>query len=558
MSNGTTGTDGYDYSGISSESVDAQIDDVAGGNDTLSSLISGIFGGIVDNIGTIGSAAGGMAAINSAYNRLGAIGDQALLGASEIAKGGLAQSKFQPFTVTTGTGGNVTVDEFGSVDLSSGQGGLEGTLLGEASRRFSQAPVGTSTFADFGNQALGVGGGQLGMAPALSPEVQAASQALLSRGQSDLGRSAFGLSGQETAARQAFGLGGQFMGRAGAGTSAREQDVFNRIRAMQTPEEQRQRLALEERLANQGRLGVRTNMFGGTPEQFALAKAQEEAQNQAALMAMQQAQQEQRQQAAIGAQFAGLGSNIANQRQALESAQQLQALRALTSGTDVAAKDQAMQDAQQLSALRALQTGQGLINDRMALQRAQQQLGLGALTGAFIPQAQTLNALQQGLASSQLAQRGQLYGAGLFGEASMGGLEALLGAGLGQANLMGNVGTGLLSGAMQGSGGGQDGFGAIINAAGSAVGDLVGQGVKALGNAFGISDIRLKDNIKYLTTNPKGFNIYSWDWNKDANKLGEHGFGVGVIAQDLFDNHADHVVLGKDGYYRVDYQGIWR
>ena len=266
------------------------------------------------------------------------------------------------------------------------------------------------------------------------------------------------------------------MGRAGAGTSAREQDVFNRIRAMQTPEEQRQRLALEERLANQGRLGVRTNMFGGTPEQFALAKAQEEAQNQAALMAMQQAQQEQRQQAAIGAQFAGLGSNIANQRQALESAQQLQALRALTSGTDVAAKDQAMQDAQQLSALRALQAGQGLINDRMALQRAQQQLGLGALTGAFIPQAQTLNALQQGLASSQLAQRGQLYGAGLFGEASMGGLEALLGAGLGQANLMGNVGTGLLAGALGGSNNSQDGFLSVLgNAGGSVIDGLLNQ-----------------------------------------------------------------------------------
>jgi hypothetical protein len=182
------------------------------------------------------------------------------------------------------------------------------------------------------------------------------------------------------------------MGRLGQTDTAREQEIFDRIRATQLGEEERQRLALEERLANQGRLGVRTSMFGGTPEQFALAQAQEEAQNRASLAAIQQAQQEQRQQAAIGSQFAGLGSSLAGRQQAIEEAQQ-----------------------------------------RMAL---------GALTGAFVPQAQALNVAQQGLNAAQLAQRGQLAGAGLFGEASMSGLEALLGSALGQANLMGNVGTG--------------------------------------------------------------------------------------------------------------------
>jgi len=89
-----------------------------------------------------------------------------------------------------------------------------------------------------------------------------------------------------------------------------------------------------------------------------------------------------------------------------------------------------------------------LMTSRMGLQEAQQRMGLGALTGAYMPQAQALNALQQGLAAAGLQQRGQLYGAGLFGEAKMTGLEALLGAGLGQANLIGQAGTGLLSGAM--------------------------------------------------------------------------------------------------------------
>jgi hypothetical protein len=46
---------------------------------------------------------------------------------------------------------------------------------------------------------------------------------------------------------------------------------------------------LEERLANQGRLGVRTAMFGGTPEQLALEKAIAEQQAGLGVSAMEQA-----------------------------------------------------------------------------------------------------------------------------------------------------------------------------------------------------------------------------------------------------------------------------
>ena len=143
-----------------------------------------------------------------------------------------------------------------------------------------------------GQAVLESGQSQIGQTPALGADLQGASSALLSTGQSDLMRSPFGLGGQQRAADQAFNVGGSFMGQALAPTQGREQEIFGRIRAMQTPEEERQRLALEERLFNQGRLGVRTAMFGGTPEQLALAKAQEEAQDRAALAAMQKAQQE--------------------------------------------------------------------------------------------------------------------------------------------------------------------------------------------------------------------------------------------------------------------------
>ena len=108
---------------------------------------------------------------------------------------------------------------------------------------------------------------------------------------------------QQAMSNKLFGGAGSFYDLAMQDTAGRETDIYNRIRAAQTPEEGRQRLALEERLLQQGRSGIRSNMYGGSPEQLAMAKAQAEAQNSAMLTAMQQAQAEQTQQAGLASQF---------------------------------------------------------------------------------------------------------------------------------------------------------------------------------------------------------------------------------------------------------------
>jgi hypothetical protein len=354
-----------------------------------------------DNFGKllgIGASAGAGLLTKEAYDRLQTIGETAKTEATALASEIPAMAAFKPFTVTTGMGGQLGVDELGGAALSLGgaEGALAGTLLGEAGQRFGVGPVGAEQLAGAGQQLLGAGQAQVGAMP-------------------------FGLSQQEAAAQQAFGLGGQFMGQAGMPMGAREQAVYDRIRATQLGEEERQRLALEERLFNQGRGGVQTAMFGGTPEQLALAKAQESSQNQAALMALTQAQQEQRQSADIGATYGQLGSNIATQRQALETAQQMQALQALTGGM-------------------------GLLTGGMGLQQAQQQLGLGALGGAYVPQAQLLNAIQATSLFPQLQQQAQLFGTGQYGETMMTGIEAQLIAEQAAANLLGSIGSGILGG----------------------------------------------------------------------------------------------------------------
>lgn len=273
---------------------------------------------MIEQLLGIGGAIGGGLLTKEAYDRLSDIGEQAVLGttvdgqripgALEMAEQALELSQFRPFTVTSATGGRFGVTP--QIDPTTG------------------AVTGT--------------GAEL----AVSPEEQALQAGL-------------------------FGGAEQFFGQAMTPTAQREQEVFNRIRATQAAEEERQRLALEERLASQGRLGVRTSMFGGTPEQLALAQAQEEARNRASLLAMQQAQAEQAQQAALGSQLLG---------------------------------------------------------------------------AAYVPQAQMLNVQQAAQLFPQLQQQAQLFGAGQFGETQMTGLEARLLAEQARANLLGNIGSGILGG----------------------------------------------------------------------------------------------------------------
>jgi len=104
----------------------------------------------------------------------------------------------------------------------------------------------------------------------LSPEQQAMQQQLMAQSQG-----LFGQVGQDPAAQQAA--------------------IYEQIRATQRPEEERNRLAMQENLFASGRGGVSTAQYGGSPEQFALAKAQSEAQLDASLGARQQALAEQKQ-----------------------------------------------------------------------------------------------------------------------------------------------------------------------------------------------------------------------------------------------------------------------
>ena len=323
----------------------------------------------------IGTVGGGLLTA-SAMNRLSDIGEQSLAGtyftdprtgeqtyvpgAYGLAQEALGMSQFRPFTVasTMPGGGFQAMPKFDPVT---------GEFTG----------VGTSM--------------------TLSDPEKAFQQSMLTRAQQQLAATPFGQTEGQAAATQAFGLGsGMMRDLSDTDMAQREQDIYGRIRATQTPEEQRQRLAQEERLAAQGRLGVRTAQFGGTPEQFAMDKAQAEARNTAMLQAMGQAQAEQAQLAQQAQMFTGMGSQLSQA------------------------------DLQQLA--------------------AQQNLGIGSMGAAYLPQTQMMQLQQAMLPYSQMQQKGQLFGAGQYGETMMSGLEARLVAEQAKANLLGGLGSSLLGG----------------------------------------------------------------------------------------------------------------
>jgi hypothetical protein len=82
-------------------------------------------------------------------------------------------------------------------------------------------------------------------------------------------------------------------------------------------------------------------------------------------------------------------------------------------------------------------------------------------------------------------------------------------------------------------------------------------GASGMMGLFG-SDIRLKENIKKVDEGESGIGWYTWDWNEKAKEIGVDDQPTeGVIAQELIKIDPSAVVMGDDGYYRVDYSKVY-
>ena len=353
----------------------------------------GGLGGFFENLGNLGTSIGnflcgaggsliGAGLSIDELNSLRDVAQQASTGMAEIGQRGAEAAAFKPFTVSTGFGGVSTTPE----------GGFATTLDPQQAAQQQQLQALTGTLL----------GGMGGVAPDVS-----------------------GI--QE----QALGSVGGFLTGAMAPMAQREADVYERIRATQRPEEQRAQLALEERLAAQGRTGLRTAQFGGSPEQLALAQAQEEAKARASLGALGQAQAEQMQQAGLAESMFGLGGRAAGLPQALQAGQL-------------------------------------------------QNIGL-AQAAQYLPEQQLLASLTPGIQLASLADLGRRQGAGLMTEAGVSGLEDIVGAEQARAQNISQIYSALLGAqgqqAAARSGGISSGIGGLFG----EIGDVGGSILELLG-----------------------------------------------------------------------------
>ena len=224
-------------------------------------------------------AAGQLAAGKQASNRLEGLSNKAKtrIGMPQTNADGTpssfydtikADTKFTPFSVTTGkTGpGSVTTDAKGSTfyDLNDNQAALSNSLR--------------TGGTDFINASLGRG--RYGR-----PQLDAAGNQLLD----DAGNPLF----QDDAGynlEQYIGGNRSLTDPFDAGNLRTSEDaLFKQLQDMRQPGQARDQLALDERLFAQGRAGLQTSAYGGSPEQFAMEQAKLEQSGQDQLMAMQQA-----------------------------------------------------------------------------------------------------------------------------------------------------------------------------------------------------------------------------------------------------------------------------
>ncbi len=265
------------------------------------------------------------------------------------------------------------------------------------------------------------------------------------------------------------------------------QDYYNKLAALSAPEQQRQRLATEERLRAQGRLGVSGSAYGGTSPELL---AQEQA------IAQQQLQRElQSRQAALGergtllsqgtaalqpaVQLGQFGSQAAQQQFANDLARQQYLTGLQTQGlqNEIALRTQAGQLAQQgIGAYGNLQQ-QGLLN-----QLALEQAGLGVSQQGLTNRA---NILGQGI-SSQANLAGRGIGAaeqGLAGSTALQrqGLQDLLARQLIATYAKSNANQQLAQGLLGGSGG-SNVLGGVVN---SALGNLFNPNAAGNVNSLG-------------------------------------------------------------------------
>lgn len=400
-----------------------------------------------------GLQAGGNAYLaNQDIGRIEDLGQNYYDQAVNFGQQAVENTRFQPFTVTSSLGsGSYNPDSGLSISASPQLGQAIGDTLGLAgglANRFTDANFINNRATTFG-QTFGVNQNQ----PTADSRFSSLSSMLGLGGTRDGAQygsllSALGLNNQVGGASgygpmtfndRVGGVDGSFanmmsglntgrVGSSGADPMSvlalmgeqggrNEADIFRMLEDMQNPERERARLDLENRMFSQGRTGVRTDAYGGTPEQLALEKAIEESRSGNAFNAYRLAADEAYKNRSLRANEVSSAFGLGLQERGQDITQN-DILGRLGLGAINAALTQRGQDIDQNQILGQLNLA-GL--DRALTERGQDitqnqilgQLGLGAVDRSLTERGQNINEdlARSGLSldafNAALAERGQ-------------------------------------------------------------------------------------------------------------------------------------------------------
>ena len=382
-------------------------------------MSNGFFGNL------LGAAAGYYNQDEAAKAALG-LGEQSAQELSRLGSEVAGMAEFKPFTVTTGLGTATTTPE-------------GGFALGLSPQQQAMQEAGLT-----GAQQFMTGIGQDPMSQLLGGQAYQAYQGLKPSALTGMGVSGYQAVGQDpmqqeilAQARERFAGIGQdprqqallaqaeeALGRAAVDPSQAQADIYGQMRAAQRPEEERQRLALEERMLAQGRLGLSSAAYGGaSPELLAQETARQEAMARANVSARQQAMQEQQ-------QAYGQGIGLLGQAAGLRAQDLAEATGLLGAGYTPEQRELARagalfgagmtQEQADLARAGTLQSA-SYLPQQQDLAMAQGLMGLG-----YTPQQQALATLGYGIDLSKIPAAGQVAGAEFFGQMGQSGLESLL------------------------------------------------------------------------------------------------------------------------------------
>jgi len=208
-----------------------------------------------------------------------------------------------------------------------------------------------------------------------------------------------------------------------ADPSARQQEIYNQMMAIQNPELNRQQMAQQAREYAMGRGGVRGTQYGGTAEDAAMARARADASRMAVVDAMKQADNERSMFSQMGANYGGLYNQQTNN----------------------------------MANVAKLYQDRGM--DRY-------NLGLKMEEMKYLPQDMQLKIMDQMMRGSDAAQTGQLTGLGYLNDMMLGGMGNNINAQKVSAELRGNLYNSLLSnlgGATGSDGSSTSGLGGVLS-----------------------------------------------------------------------------------------------